>query len=326
MSITLNRDAFLASEPEIDVTQFRKVELDLSYADESPNQILDVWYPEDGEGPYPLVILFHGGAFAAGHKRSFYITSMAQPVNQGYAVATVEYRLYTEAKWPAQLIDGKAAIRYLRANAKKLNLDPDRFALWGNSAGGNVTQLLAVSGDQPEVDDLTVGMEASTKIQAAIAWYTTSELMSAEQFGTDIAQKRRETGAGEGMMPGGGKSDRSMFGDLLGYQPLLYPERTMTASPIHYVKEDCPPMLLQHGTNDLVIDYHQSVYMYEKIKEICGEGRAELNLFENEPHGSQVIKGDENISKCIDWLDRIFWKEGNPYRKPLQPIRIVENK
>ena len=61
---------------------------------------------------------------------------MCLPVTQGYAVATVEYRLLQEAKWPAQLIDGKAAIRYLRANAEKLNLDPDRFAVWGNSAGG----------------------------------------------------------------------------------------------------------------------------------------------------------------------------------------------
>ncbi|MCD8190577.1 MAG: alpha/beta hydrolase [Clostridiales bacterium] len=240
MSVTLNRDAFLASEPEIDVTQFRKVALDLPYADQSPNQILDVWYPEDGEGPYPLVILFHGGAFAAGHKRSFYITSMAKPISQGYAVATVEYRLYTEAKWPAQLIDGKSAIRYLRANAEQLNLDPDRFALWGNSAGGNVTQLLAVSGDQPELDDLTVGVPASAKIQAAIAWYTTSELMSAEQFGTDIAEKRNASGAGKGMMPNDGQN-ASMFGDLLGYLPLLYPERTMKASPISFVKEDCPP-------------------------------------------------------------------------------------
>ncbi len=297
MSITLNRDAFLASEPEIDVTQFRRVELDLPYADQSPNQILDVWYPQDGDGPYPVVILFHGGAFAAGHKRSFYITSMAKPISQGYAVATVEYRLYTEALWPAQLIDGKAAIRYLRANAERLNLDPDRFALWGNSAGGNVTQLLAVTGDRPDCDDLSVGVPASTKIQAAIAWYTTSELMSAEQFGTDIAEKRSATGAGKGMMPNDGEGTTSMFGALLGYLPLLYPERTQTASPIAYVDENCPPMLLEHGTNDLVIDYHQSVYMYEKIRAVCGEGRAELVLFEGEPHGSQVIKGDANITR-----------------------------
>ena len=83
-----------------------------------------------------------------------------------------------------------------------------------------------------------------------------------------------------------------MFTALLGYNPLLYPDRTAKVSPISHVKEDCPPMLLQHGTNDLVIDYHQSSYMYEKVKAVCGEDRVELELFDNEPHGSQVIKAD----------------------------------
>ncbi len=101
--------------------------------------------------------------FAAGHKRTHYIKSMCLPVTQGYAVATVEYRLLQEAKWPAQLIDGKAAIRYLRANAEKLNLDPDRFAVWGNSAGGTVTQLLAVTADEEDMDDLNVGVKSIFK-------------------------------------------------------------------------------------------------------------------------------------------------------------------
>lgn len=323
VSFISNREAFLANEPEIDVSQFAKAELDLPYADESPNQILDVWYPEDGEGPYPLVILFHGGAFAMGHKRSHYIASMAKPVLQGYAVATVEYRLYTEARWPAQLIDGKAAIRYLRANAGKLNLDADRFAVWGNSAGGCVTQLLATSGDRPECDDLTVGVQASSRVQAAIAWYSINELVSCEQFGMDIAERRNAAGAGKGMMPNDGKGSTSMFTELLGYEPLLYPDRTVKASPITYVDETCPPMLLQHGTNDMIVDYHQSVYMYDKVAKICGKDRVMLDLFEGESHGSAKIKSDENISRCIDFLDQVLWEGKNPYRKPLGELRIA---
>ena len=319
-----NRSQWIESEPEIDVNQFSKVELDLQYANESVNQILDIWYPDTGKAPYPLVIVFHGGAFAAGHKRSHYIKSMCKPISQGYAIATVEYRLYHEAKWPAQLYDGKAAIRFLRANAKKYQLDPNKFAVWGNSAGGNVTQLIAVTGDNPDMDDLSMGVQASSKVQAAIAWYTTSELMSCEQFGTDIAQKRNETGAGKGMMPNDGKGDKSMFAELLGFMPLYYPEKTMKASPIAYVDENCPPMLLQHGTNDLVIDYHQSVYMKGKIDEVCGKDRAQLDLFDNEPHGSQVIKADKNINRCIDWLDQIFYDGKNPYRKELKEIEIVK--
>ena len=168
MAGSINGEQFLASEPEMDMTQFRHVEYDLKYADQSENQILDIIYPDEWEGSFPLIIVFHGGAFAMGHKRTHYISSMCQPVTQGYAVATVEYRLVQEALWPAQLIDGKAAIRYLRANAEKLNLDPERFAVWGNSAGGTVTQFLAVTGDKEGFDDLTVDLQASSKVQCAV--------------------------------------------------------------------------------------------------------------------------------------------------------------
>lgn len=318
-----NREQFLASEPEMDMTQFRHVELDLRYADQSENQILDIIYPDEGDGPYPLVIVFHGGVFAMGHKRTHHIKSMCLPVTQGYAVATVEYRLVQEALWPAQLIDGKAAIRYLRANADKLNLDPERFAVWGNSAGGTVTQLLAVTGDREEYDDLSVGVKASSKVQCALAWYTISELCSAEQFGVDIEDIRTRTGAGKGMMPGDGVGTSSLFTMLLGYNPIQYPEKTCRVSPICQVREDCPPMLLEHGTDDLIIDHHQSIYMYEKVKAVCGEDRVELELFEGEPHGSQKIKDNENISRCIDFLDRHLYNGKNPYRKELGKIRII---
>lgn len=82
-------------------------------------------------------------------------------------------------------------------------------------------------------------------------------------------------------------------------------------------------MLLEHGTDDLIIDHHQSIYMYEKVKAVCGEDRVELELFEGEPHGSQKIKDNENISRCIDFLDRHLYNGKNPYRKELGKIRII---
>lgn len=325
MSIRLNRDAFLAKEPEIDVTQFREVKLDLPYANQSPNQILDIWYPDEGEGPYPLVILFHGGGFGTGHKRSFYISSMAQPVTQGYAVATVEYRLYNEARWPAQLIDSKAAVRYLRANAKELNLDPEKFAVWGNSAGGCATQLLATTPDNPDMDDLSVGAQASSKIEAAIAWYSVNEFISCEQFSVDTAAQRESSGSATGMVPEDARGEDSALTKVLGFNPLLYPEKAAKASPLSYVDENCPPMLLQHGKADLIVDYHQSVYMYKRVTELCGKGRARLDLFDGEPHGSKAIKANPNVERCIDFLDEVLWDGKNPYRKPLGTLKIVKN-
>ena len=82
-------------------------------------------------------------------------------------------------------------------------------------------------------------------------------------------------------------------------------------------------MLLEHGTDDLIIDHHQSIYMYEKVKAVCGEDWVQLELFEGEPHGSQKIKGDDNIRRCIDFFDKYLYGGNNPYRKELQKIRIV---
>ena len=325
MSITLNRDQFLAKEPEIDVTQFRKVLLDLAYANQSPNQILDIWYPDNEMDAYPVVVLFHGGAFGTGHKRSFYISSMAKPVLQGYAVVTVEYRLYSEANWPAQLIDAKAAIRYLRAHAAEFQLDPNRIAVWGNSAGGCVTQLLATTADNPDMDDLTVGENASSAVQAAIAWYSVNDFVTQEQFTTDTCVLRDASGASDGMVPEDARGSDSPLTKVLGYNPLYYPEKAVIQSPISYVDESCPPMLLQHGTGDMIVDYHQSVYMYKKVSAICGEDRVKLDLFKAEPHGSQVIKADKNVTACIDFLDQVFWNGKNPNRKPLTQIKIVES-
>lgn len=324
MSVINNREAFLPSEPEMDVSQFDRVALDLPYANQSENQILDIFYPKHGQAPYPVVVVFHGGAFAAGHKRTHYIKSMCLPVTQGYAVATVEYRLMQEAIWPSQLHDGKAAIRYLRAHAAELDLDSDRIAVWGNSAGGAMTQLLAVTPDDKAMDDLTMGEKASSKVNCALAWYTISEICSCEQYGFDIAEARNASGAGKGMMPGDGQGKVSLFTSLLGYNPLLYPERTIGVSPICHVTKDCPPMLLQHGTNDMVIDCQQSVYMAEKIKEVCGKDRVELDLFEGEPHGSQVIKADDNIEHCLDFLDKHLYGGNNPYRVPLKNIEKIK--
>ena len=186
-----------------------------------------------------------------------------------------------------------------------------------------MTQLLAVTGDKEEFDDLSVGVKASSKVQCAVAWYTISELCSAEQFGVDIEDIRTRTGAGKGMMPGDGVGTTSLFTMLLGYNPIQYPERTVKVSPICQVTEGCPPMLLEHGTDDLIIDHHQSIYMYEKVKAVCGEDRVQLELFEGEPHGSQKIKGDDNIRRCIDFFDEHLYGGNNPYRKELQKIRIA---
>lgn len=112
---------------------------DLAYASGSSAQKLDLYIPTNGSGPFPVVIMVHGGGFMFGDKADGAgLTGVDQLLAAGYAVASINYRLSGEAQYPAQIFDAKAAVRFLRANAGKYNLNPDKFGAWGASAGGNL--------------------------------------------------------------------------------------------------------------------------------------------------------------------------------------------
>jgi len=104
---------------------------DIAYATKSNTQKLDIYLPNEGKGPFPVIIIFHGGGFWGGDKSNDDIENRLQGLNHGYAVVTVDYRLSDEAKFPAAINDAKAAIRFIKVNAAQYNLNPNKIALWG---------------------------------------------------------------------------------------------------------------------------------------------------------------------------------------------------
>src|ERR1700676_2320619 len=120
----------------------------------SPSQILDLYAPKNANN-VPLIVWIHGGAFLFGSKEGFPVEPV--PLHlllEGYAVASINYRLSPEAVFPAQLEDCKAAVRWLRAHADEFGIDPNRIGVWGASAGGNLAALVGTTG---EVRDFEVG-------------------------------------------------------------------------------------------------------------------------------------------------------------------------
>ena len=109
--------------------------LDIAYADKSKAEKLDIYLPNEGKGPFPVIIFIHGGAFMFGDKADDQVNPALEGVKRGYAVVSVNYRMSGEAVFPAAIQDVKAAIRFVRANAAKYHLDPKRIASFGNSAG-----------------------------------------------------------------------------------------------------------------------------------------------------------------------------------------------
>jgi len=145
----------------------------LAYGTDSPNQVVDLYVP-DGSGPWPLVIGIHGGAFRAG-TRNWELSNVPALLEQGYAVAAVEYRLSGEALFPAAVQDVKQATAYLRAHAGELGLDYSFFAAWGRSAGGHLSAMLGVTSGQRTEFDCPDGGDSS--VQAVIDWYGPSDFL-----------------------------------------------------------------------------------------------------------------------------------------------------
>jgi acetyl esterase/lipase len=161
----------------------------VAYASTSSSQTLDLYLPaSDGSTVAPVVVLIHGGAFAMGD--SGMEAGLAQTlVQQGFAVAAVNYRLSGEALYPAGAQDVKAAVRWLRANATQYGLDPAKFAAWGQSAGGWMANMLGVTGDQETLfdDDSLGNPDQSDAVQAVVSWYGPVDFATMDEQAVEVA-------------------------------------------------------------------------------------------------------------------------------------------
>lgn len=131
--------------PKPDTSHIARKWLDLAYASASPAQKLDIYLPDAGDGPFPVIMAVHGGAFMGGDKADMQLKPMLEGLARQYAVVSINYRLSGESLFPAQIHDVKTAIRWVKANARRYALDGSRIALWGGSAGGHLSALAGTS-------------------------------------------------------------------------------------------------------------------------------------------------------------------------------------
>ncbi|MEU4242377.1 alpha/beta hydrolase [Actinoplanes sp. NPDC026619] len=218
---------------------------------------LDLFRPAGAQTPVPLVIWVHGGAWLFGtNKREgpelAYGRIGERILEAGYALARVTYRLSAEATFPAQLHDVKAAVRWLRHHAAELGLDDTRFAVWGESAGGHLSSLIALTGDDPELagDEGIVGV--SDAVSAGVTWYGPSDLLT-------MAGQNHPQGIQDHDAP---DCPESL---LIGAPVQEAPTKAAAASPVSYVSAGAPPLLLVHGDDDRVVPAGQSQELYDRL-------------------------------------------------------------
>ncbi len=189
--------------------------------------------------PVPALVWVHGGGFSLGTKQQ----GLAQNVRfaqRGWYTVTIEYRLSGEAKFPAAVHDCKAAVRWLRANAASLGVDPDRIAIWGSSSGGNLAALVGTSGGVADLEGDGGNPGVSSRVRCVVDCYGPGNWLS-------ISAQRGK--------PGTTPDETYYYGDQ--------PER---ASPVNHVTKGCPPFLIFHGSEDHVVPIAQSEEFYGVLK------------------------------------------------------------
>lgn len=238
---------------------------------------MDIYAPRDRSKPRPAVLWIHGGGWSRGDARTSgayanWPAVLASLAARGFVVASLDYRLSGEARFPAQIQDVKAAIRHLRTQGGTLGIDTSRVYLWGGSAGGHLASLAALTcgvaeyDPQPSTGRLSrsqINALKGTKapavddcVQGAVLWYGAFDLEHLPKVNV----------AG-----------------LLGCDPALCRDTARNASPLYRIGKTIPPMLLIHGTKDETVDVSQSQAMAKALRK--GGAKADLLLIPDVDHG-----------------------------------------
>jgi len=280
--------------PQSELDKVKNKFLDIPYATQSPFQILDIYLPEKGKGPYKTIVHFHGGAFLFGTQRDINLAPMLRVLDHGYALISVQYRMSLEARFPAMLWDAKASIRHLRANAKNYNLDTDNIGVWGPSAGGWIVSMLGVTNGNPAFEDLSMGNpQESSSVQAVVDWCGPAGGF----LNMDIQIRENRLGEADHNDP---DSPESRF---MGAPIETIPELVQMASPIKNIYKDLPPFMIHHGGADPIVPVQQSTDFALALK--SADCDVTLEIFPFKGHHGQPWYDEVDMSdKVIAFFDQ----------------------
>src|SRR4051812_7082989 len=267
-----------AKPPAVNVPQGVVFERDVEYANPDGQHLqLNLARPKEGAGPFPAVVCIHGGGFRAGNREGYNNTILKLAQN-GYVAVTITYRLAPKYQFPAAVQDTKAAVRWMRANAKRYTIDPDRIGVTGGSAGGHLALFLGVTGGIPEFEgDQNPG--PSSRVTCVVDFYGPSDFTKSYGKSVDAAQ----------VLP------LWLGGDLTTER-----RKHIKASPLYWVTPNAAPTLCIHGTEDKYVAHEQAVWIVDKLKASGVE--AELMLLEGAGHGFRGADAEKADKAMIDYF------------------------
>lgn len=248
---------------------------------------LDMARPKTGNGPFPAIVCIHGGGFRAGSRQS-YDALCIRLAQEGYVAVTISYRLAPKYRFPAAIHDVKEAVRWLRGNAGKCNIDPNRIGAVGGSAGGHLAQFLGVTSDVREFEGNGDHRKQSSRVRCVVNYYGPSDFTRSYGKSVDAAQ----------VLP------LFLGGDLKQAR-----RQHITASPLYWVTPRAAPTLCIHGTKDAYVAHEQAVWLVERLRAAGVE--AQLLSLEGAGHGFRGPDADKAEKAMLAFFARHL-KEGLP--------------
>jgi acetyl esterase/lipase len=257
---------------------------DITYAKVNSTELkLDVMVPE-GDGPFPAVMVIHGGAWRAGNKRDCHFI-MPEFVKHGYVAISPQYRFCPKETFPAQVQDVKAAVRWVKIHAKEFKVDPERIGAIGFSAGGHLSLMLGLTSPADGLEGDASAGRPDSRVKAVVNYFGPTDLAA-----SDIPLV-----------------SKPLVRDFLGATPVEKPELAAKASPLTYVSKDDAPVLTFHGTKDPLVPPTQATKLAQAMTTAGVPGRVELLI--GAQHGWQGRELERTKAETIAFFDGILKRQ-----------------
>jgi acetyl esterase/lipase len=255
---------------------------------------LDLYLPNGTDSNFPLLVWFHGGAWLRGskeefiHKNNLLVNTL---LKEGYAIASVNYRLSYEAKFPSQIQDCNDAINFLWSQSETLNLDKNKIAVMGRSAGAHLASLVATSNSHKLKEFFSTPSYPKFTINAVVNFFGPSDFIALRGNSGQIDHDDPESAEAQ----------------LLGHSPLLRPDIAKWASPTTYVDENTPPFIILHGNNDQVVPYSQSTLLKSYLDLAYIENK--YFVADGAGHGDPIFDSEQYVNEVLLFLREFHPKE-----------------
>jgi acetyl esterase/lipase len=272
--------SLIYAESEDSVPSNLTAHRDLEYASVNGKSLkLDLFVPPKSSKPTPVIVWVHGGGWQAGDK------SIIQPIpilKSGFAVASINYRFSQEARFPAQLYDCKAAVRWVRAHANEYGLDPNKIAAAGDSAGGQLVALLGTTSDHPELEGTEGNLDVSSNVQAVCDFFGPTDFPNWNKGNPN---------------PQAAESPNDPIAKLIGGLIVDNLDKARAASPVTYVSAKACPFFISHGDWDTVVPLAQSIELNDALQ----KAGVPSTLYVVS-HGGHEFKSPEAYNKALAFL------------------------